>query len=653
MASQGPLFPGTVTTETGPSGDNDWTNPGNVGANDGSEAQITAATYDAGDHSFRLRASNFGFTIPAGATIDGIVVEIERRDFAGDAQDQEVRLFDSTGTLVGDDKQTATSWPASATIATYGGAADTWTAGLDVTDINSANFGVALIVLANSANTDIGVDFIRITVHYTPSPDVTVTPSPVAVPIAIPTPTLQRGIVRTPDPLAIALVIPTPTRVHAESEYEALIQSDGPVRYWRLGETSGTQAWEEMAGAHGTYQSAPALGAAGALAGDPDTAVTFDGGDLVTAPDHADLDFTNGPLSYEAWVKFDGTGGSFGDYIFGKGTTTFTFWLNTSDVLAFSVADVGDIMTGGTISDTDWHHVVAVYENGVAGEIYLDAVAVGGAVTDRTATSTSNDFAVGSKWAGGGATDGWHGSIDEAAVYNRILTAQEVQDHYDMGIGAGPVTVNPTPVAIPLVIPTPSVQVTKIVSPSPVAVPLVVPSPTIQVGARVLPDPVAVVLAFPAVTVDAGGGAPAVSVTPDPVVVAIAIPTPSIQPDRLITPSPVAVPLVIPAPTIRAGVTVMPSPVTVPLLIPVPAIAIGARVTPSPVTIPIVIPIPTVTAGGAIPPGFLDELLELAITGDLVTVKDLNGGSAGVVIVVTIAGVEVDAGGVLELDVEG
>ena len=159
MATAGPRYPGTVATEIGPSGDNDWLTATNIGADDGSEAQITAATYDAADHSYRLKATNFGFDsiIAAGDTINGITVEIDRRAFAGAAQDQEVRLYDSTGTLVGDDKQTATAWPSTLGVATYGGAADLWTSGLDAADIRSANFGVALIVLADAANTDIGV----------------------------------------------------------------------------------------------------------------------------------------------------------------------------------------------------------------------------------------------------------------------------------------------------------------------------------------------------------------------------------------------------------------------------------------------------------------------------------------------------------------
>lgn len=171
MATQGPLFPGTVTTASVlPEDDNDWTSPGSVSADDGTEANITAATYDANDISFQLRARNFGFSIPADSTIDGITVEIEKRDQAiGAAVDNRVQLSDDSGNLVGDNKaDTVTDWPTAATIVTYGGAADNWNASPTVTMVNDPDFGVTLSVKATAANTDIFVDFIRMTINYTP-----------------------------------------------------------------------------------------------------------------------------------------------------------------------------------------------------------------------------------------------------------------------------------------------------------------------------------------------------------------------------------------------------------------------------------------------------------------------------------------------------
>jgi hypothetical protein len=174
MASQGPRFPtAAVNVSTGTETAEPWVNPTNVGADDTSEATITAATYDSPDISQRLVTSGYGFTIPIGSTIDGIVVEIMRRNSAGAASDNRVQLQDETATLVGDDKaDTALDWPTTEALKTYGGTTDDWLPAGSWTpaQINDADFGLVLSVQADAANTDIQVDFIRITVHYTAPP---------------------------------------------------------------------------------------------------------------------------------------------------------------------------------------------------------------------------------------------------------------------------------------------------------------------------------------------------------------------------------------------------------------------------------------------------------------------------------------------------
>lgn len=171
MATAGPSFPGTLASVLETGDDNAWVNPTNAGADDGNEAQVTDATFDANDQTAALRCSNFGFdaTIPSDAvSIDGITVEIAQRRFAGAARDHQVQLFTTPGTVVGDNKATATAWPATETVATYGGSADTWNASLTVAQVRSANFGVNVKAFATAANTDVGIDFVRITITYTP-----------------------------------------------------------------------------------------------------------------------------------------------------------------------------------------------------------------------------------------------------------------------------------------------------------------------------------------------------------------------------------------------------------------------------------------------------------------------------------------------------
>jgi hypothetical protein len=75
------------------------------------------------------------------------------------------------------------------------------------------------------------------------------------------------------------------------------------VGYWRLGESGGTQAVNEMGAPAGTYVGSPTLGVASGFENGSDTAVDFSGpGDYVTVPDAAALRLTNS-FAIELWVK--------------------------------------------------------------------------------------------------------------------------------------------------------------------------------------------------------------------------------------------------------------------------------------------------------------------------------------------------------------
>lgn len=86
--------------------------------------------------------------------------------------------------------------------------------------------------------------------------------------------------------------------------YAASVLADGPVGYWRVAETSGTNAADASGhGQAGTYVGAVAFGKPGALVGDPDTAVGLDGVSaeiqvpVAVWPDGLAL------LTVEMWVK--------------------------------------------------------------------------------------------------------------------------------------------------------------------------------------------------------------------------------------------------------------------------------------------------------------------------------------------------------------
>lgn len=147
-----------------------WTNPGNIVSSNDTRATSTIAS---GETTQYLHATNFGFSIPSGATIDGIVVSIERSNLNFDTLvDTSVNIIKG-GTRGSTNKASGTSWPSSDTAASYGtGTTDLWGETWTDTDINASTFGVALRAQNNGGmgpDDDARVDFIEITVYYTES----------------------------------------------------------------------------------------------------------------------------------------------------------------------------------------------------------------------------------------------------------------------------------------------------------------------------------------------------------------------------------------------------------------------------------------------------------------------------------------------------
>lgn len=112
-----------------------------------------------------LKATNFGFTIPGGSVIEGIVVEIERKgSVANQSEDNRVRIV-KAGAIGATDKASAADWPTSDAYASYGLFNDLWGETWTAAEINASDFGVAISAYA-LANGTSSIDHIRITVYY-------------------------------------------------------------------------------------------------------------------------------------------------------------------------------------------------------------------------------------------------------------------------------------------------------------------------------------------------------------------------------------------------------------------------------------------------------------------------------------------------------
>lgn len=159
FTSTGNNFPGTAEqTGSGTS----WTTEGNVSADDGSDATCNAAS-----QSFKLIARNFGFSLPAGSTINGILVRVEASEHSGGTEALKSILQNATAAEFGTEKAAAVEGNISGTVKlvyTYGSTSDLWGATITEAIVEDVDFGVRLYF---STAHDVRIDYVTMAVEYT------------------------------------------------------------------------------------------------------------------------------------------------------------------------------------------------------------------------------------------------------------------------------------------------------------------------------------------------------------------------------------------------------------------------------------------------------------------------------------------------------
>jgi hypothetical protein len=138
-----------------------WTNPGNA-VSDNATDTTCAVPCD------YLVTSAYGFTVPTTATINGVTVEVEASETGTGNSNYIVQLISAaTPTLIGNPTSSITINGTGKAISTSGGAADLWGATLNPTIVNGAGFGA--VVYSTDATNTLAIDFVRVTVTYTPA----------------------------------------------------------------------------------------------------------------------------------------------------------------------------------------------------------------------------------------------------------------------------------------------------------------------------------------------------------------------------------------------------------------------------------------------------------------------------------------------------
>ena len=210
----------------------------------------------------------------------------------------------------------------------------------------------------------------------------------------------------------------------------------GMVSYWKFDEGSGTIAYDSVGDNNGTIHGAQWT------AGQIDGALSFDGdGDYVDIPDDVSLQLSSA-LTAEAWVYpiYDGRD-YYVDIVVVKGQDVgwgpyfnYRIAMETPNLYTWGVCRTGSelFFHGGTPVYNDWQQL-ALTADGATCRAYLNGVEI----ASRNAPGPYVTFPGYPLQIGGHAVTNarwFNGLIDEVAIYNRALSANEIQQHYQNGL---------------------------------------------------------------------------------------------------------------------------------------------------------------------------------------------------------------------------
>jgi len=229
--------------------------------------------------------------------------------------------------------------------------------------------------------------------------------------------------------------------------YTSEVMADSPASWWRLGETStSAQAVDEMKVQNGTFQlPGVTLGVLGAIAKDPNTAMSLDGtnGALVLPGSLYDLGGTV-PFAIEVWLSPGApppldAGDPDRRVVSHRTDSPYFGWymeIDPNQRLVFTRWDQDtqlDQLISKPLVQDKYSHVV-VSADGASMSLYVNGVLV--AATPQSAI-TPNVAANAFAWGSLSDLDGefLNGSLDEPAIYTHALAPSRVLAHYQAGIG--------------------------------------------------------------------------------------------------------------------------------------------------------------------------------------------------------------------------
>ncbi|MGH1376095.1 MAG: LamG domain-containing protein [Alphaproteobacteria bacterium] len=230
------------------------------------------------------------------------------------------------------------------------------------------------------------------------------------------------------------------------SQTGASIPTAGLVAHWALDETNGASIADSAGTNTGTWTDGVNNDVTEeTTTGQVGTALSFDAtDDLITIPEFPETEGVSA-ISIATWIKVDSVSDEPGmRNIISKDRSGFLQWNflrdtgtgnnGQSEIYFETNTSSGSVSTSSTNewpTDTGWHHVVAVY-NGTDMRIYGDGSLINtpAAQTGNINATFDHDICIASEHTGSACSGSWNGDLDDIRIYDRALSASEVQALY-------------------------------------------------------------------------------------------------------------------------------------------------------------------------------------------------------------------------------
>jgi len=245
----------------------------------------------------------------------------------------------------------------------------------------------------------------------------------------------------------------------AATQGMAQIHPEGIISYWKFEEGSGSTAYDSVDGSvsHGTLHNGPRW-TTGIVGG----AISFDGMDDYVEGPRTQIESGTYPTigTVEAWVKLNSypttyrygiVAGLTGplDHLYGQYTCSFSEILEVdlnkkASYYHWDGSGVRRPIGTTTLNLNQWYHLAATVTANEDGsqevKLYVNGELEGSTMSyGYPAPGKYFDLSFANNcWGYHYSHKEFHGTIDEVAIYDRALTLQEIQQHYQNGlIGLG------------------------------------------------------------------------------------------------------------------------------------------------------------------------------------------------------------------------